>query len=564
MVAGVYNTSGTEGGVYSNIAGSAIINFEIYGMPAYTYIYPYINKKSISNYTKQNGQNFGALIRTDAYGMATGTIILPSDYTLNFPAGVLEIQFGDSSVSFESSKSYATTQYIVSPDVKLVTLESTDVLLRSADSTIKDLSVDVADWQTKKAYVEPLAQVFYVDPAVYPNGVFATSVDLYFYDKDTTNKTVAIELRNVSGGVPSNSFVLAESYVVKSPQQVTIPYGGFTTLYTEEDLRALYTRFTFKKPIYLLPNSEYAICVLSDSGSYKLFSGTVGKEKYFSTNTVSSNQNVRRLFNTGDYANPDLDTDICFKINIASFATGSATFNIISKDTSITDYYNKYTFKPSEKVFTGVSSINYSIYTKKNGAFPGTPTSLAPEYLTILDSNRTANVVGDVKISTTFTNQNQYVSPILDLETTNFIVVNDLPLTTSTASTLPNESTYVSKLYSVEDGKEFSGLSVEVSVNKPTDTSIKVYCKVLAVGDNDLASKEWTELPRKKDVSLVNVTDKTTYVRDIYQKLTGLTYTTNTGITYNGKFNKFVIRIDFLSTNSAVSPSIRKMDIKTV
>ena len=538
------------------VAGSIIINFQVSNMPAYSVVYPYINKQPITEYTKPDGGYFGAQIVTDSLGMAIGQIVIPSDTTLNFPTGVLEIQFGDSAISFESSKIYATTTFLVSEDIQLVTLQANDRLLRSADASITDTNANLADWQTKKSYTEPLAQIFYIDPQVYPNGVFATSVDLYFYSKDNS-KTVSVELRNVVGGAPSISSVYSESYVVKTPTNVNIP----TTPTSGLDLNKN-TNFAFKKPIFLLPGQEYAICVITESSGYSLYSGTFGESIYNSTNNVLSNQNVRRLFKTADYQNPDLDTDVCFKLNIAKFATGEVTFNIISNSTTVTDYFNKFRFIPTVKNFTGISDVSYAIFTKKDGSFPVTPTSVSPNYTVVLDTNRTANVAGDVKVQTTFTNQNAYVSPILDLQGTNLVVFNDNPLSSSSATTTPTESTYITKVYKVEDGKEFTGLSVEVNVNKPADTSIYVYCKLLGLGDEDIEDNDWISLPRKKDPTLVNTTDLTTYVKDIYQKLTSLSYTSGT-VTYN-KFKEFKIRIDFVSTNSALTPSINKMIVRTV
>jgi len=357
--------------------------------------------------------------------------------------------------------------------------------------------------------------------------------------------------------VPSTTSVYSESYVVKIPSSVNIP----TTPTAGLDL-AKNTNFVFKKPIYLLPNQEYAICVITESSNYSVYNGTFGAKIYNSTNNVLSNQNVRRLYKTSDYANPDLDTDICFKLNVAKFATGEVTFNIISNNTTITDYYNRFKFIPTVKNFTGISDVSYAIFTKKDGAFPITPTSVSPNYTVVLDTNRTANAAGDVKVQTTFTNQNSYVSPVLDLQGTNLVVFNDNPLSSSSATSTPTESTYITKVYKVEDGKEFTGISVEVNVNKPAYTNIYVYCKLLGLGDDDIEDNEWIALPRKKDPTLINTTDLTTYVKDIYQKLTSLNYTA--GIVTYSKFKEFKIRIDFVSTNSALTPSINKMIVRTV
>ena len=99
------------------IVQSVVIDFELTNLPPKQKFYPYINGKSINNYTKPSGGTFGDDVKTDTYGDATGQIVVPSDTVLNFPAGPLELQFGDSSVKFTYSKAFATavSSWVIAP-----------------------------------------------------------------------------------------------------------------------------------------------------------------------------------------------------------------------------------------------------------------------------------------------------------------------------------------------------------------------------------------------------------------------------------------------------------------
>ena len=66
--------------------------------------------------------------------------------------------------------------------------------------------------------IDPLAQTFYVDN---PKGVFATSVDVYFYEGDR-NLPVTVELRPTINGTPSATDIYPFSSVTLEPSQVIV------------------------------------------------------------------------------------------------------------------------------------------------------------------------------------------------------------------------------------------------------------------------------------------------------------------------------------------------------
>ena len=123
---------------------------------------------------------------------------------------------------------------------------------------------------------DPLAQSFYVEAE---SGIFVTSVDLYFYTKDT-QLPVTVQLRPVKYGNPTSE-VYPFSEVVLDPSQVLTSEDGNVP-----------TRVNFKSPVYLSGSEFHAIAVLSSSTDYSVWISRIGE---FDTNPGTSLESQRVL-----------------------------------------------------------------------------------------------------------------------------------------------------------------------------------------------------------------------------------------------------------------------------
>jgi len=103
--------------------------------------------------------------------------------------------------------------------------------------------------------IDPLAQTFYVENE---DGIFVTSVDLYFYSKDI-NLPVTIELRPVELGVPIKK-VYPFSRITLDPKDVKI-----------SDNASIPTKVTFDSPVYLSGRKFHSIVIYSNSIDYNLW-----------------------------------------------------------------------------------------------------------------------------------------------------------------------------------------------------------------------------------------------------------------------------------------------------
>jgi uncharacterized Fe-S cluster-containing radical SAM superfamily protein len=116
---------------------------------------------------------------------------------------------------------------------------------------------------------DPLAQSFTTDET----GAFLTSVDVYFNTKDTI-QNLFVELRTMDLGLPTNELVQEYAQVTVTPKQIKTSSRA-----------AIPTRITFPSPIYLAPNTEYALVFLCPtSDKYTMWTSTNGKKTIESQN----------------------------------------------------------------------------------------------------------------------------------------------------------------------------------------------------------------------------------------------------------------------------------------
>ena len=175
--------------------------------------------------------------------------------------------------------------------------------------------------------VDPLAQSFYVEP---DSGIFATSIDLYFYSRDP-ELPVTIQLRPMQLGLPTNE-VYPFSEVVIDPKDVQI-----------SDDASLPTRVTFESPVYLAGKQFHALAILSNSSVYNIWISRL-TEIDVSTNDLAEEEQVLvskqplngSLFKSqnGSTWNPSQLEDLKFKLNRANFV-GSGNINFYNPNLSV-------------------------------------------------------------------------------------------------------------------------------------------------------------------------------------------------------------------------------------
>ena len=117
---------------------------------------------------------------------------------------------------------------------------------------------------------DPVAQTFIVDQTNFPNGVFVSSVKLFFATKPATDVSpVTLFIVGTLNGYP-NGTTLDNSIVTLPANQVKVsatPQHLDSTAYTE---------FVFSSPVYIQPNTLYSFIVRSSSNEYTLYTAANG------------------------------------------------------------------------------------------------------------------------------------------------------------------------------------------------------------------------------------------------------------------------------------------------
>ena len=172
---------------------------------------------------------------------------------------------------------------------------------------------------------DPIAQTFLVDPITNPNGLFVSSIDLWFASIDGS-LPVTVEIRPTVNGYPSAGEIIPLAVKTKSPHNVNVLGANAPP---DPNNSESYTRFTFDNPIYLKPG-EYAFTVISNSGDYHVYTGVVGQyrvdsERNTNADLIANQPYAGVLFESQNSStwSADQSADIMFRINRCDFASSA-------------------------------------------------------------------------------------------------------------------------------------------------------------------------------------------------------------------------------------------------
>jgi len=163
-------------------------------------------------------------------------------------------------------------------------------------------------------------------------GVYVSSIDLFFKAKPTAADELlpfTVAISPVDNGLPSNDIIATKTLEPAYIKVAAIPSVSNT---------ATLTKFTFADPVYLLPSTEYAIKLITESADYEVWTATVGGEYTDDTGNTRriSEQPYVGSFYTSQNAsnwNPILNQDLMFQVNRASFeASNTVYFNLAVSD----------------------------------------------------------------------------------------------------------------------------------------------------------------------------------------------------------------------------------------
>jgi len=170
-------------------------------------------------------------------------------------------------------------------------------------------------------WYDPLAQSFLVKEAP---GVFVTKCDIFFRTKDDGNTPVKFQLRTMKDGFPTPN-ILPFSEVNLDPNEVNTSDDGTVA-----------TTIEFDAPVFLEgENTEYAICLISNSTKYSVYISRVGENDIVSDTYISNQPTLGSLFKSQNASTWEASQweDLKFTLYRAEFET-TGTVELYSPELS--------------------------------------------------------------------------------------------------------------------------------------------------------------------------------------------------------------------------------------
>lgn len=395
----------------------------------------------------------------DDYGVVAGIFNLPEDSNFKFKTGerIFTITdrdtINDADATMKASGKFTaggllnTTQRLTttpvgqplpeySADNPVAPVNPTERTFNSVSNQVPVTGSATSDIP-KMPLADGLSQTFYTPKSkdnTVTYGIFVTSVDLFFQSKPSVANgslqlPVTLKIAQVVNGFPTKNYLAAKTLKAKNVKVSTSPSVSDDTTKT---------KFTFDDPVYLQPDSEYAIVVSSESPEYELYIAELGGDVLGATppRRISEQPYAGSLFRSQNATTwtPYQNQDLMFVVNKAQFNTtgGSVTFNLsdsplfqMGVDSAVL-HSNELTF-PSGQLFYRMKS-----YLKATGT-ADTYNYITPhqkfKYSNLIDrSNKVTSTNGmnsrlvkfgdanSVIISADFASTNPDVSPIFNKE----------------------------------------------------------------------------------------------------------------------------------------------------
>ena len=445
--------------------------------------------------------SMGGTLQANRNGVLAGEFIIPP---LTYRAGEKLFRFTDSSTdTIASTESVAEKIFRVQGllESRIGRISSTRPM-ESKRENVKEKNTTqdtINRITTSTNWINPLTQTFIVDRNENPNGIYASSIDIFFSAKDTT-LPVTLAIRPIINGFPSSSQNLPFPEVTVNASDANANAAGPSLLTVSS-----YTTFTFESPVYLYPD-EYAIVITAPSAGYEVHVAKLGETVRNTTSTKVSQQPFVGAFyepQNSSVWNKNDSKQLMFRINRCDFSTGSHSVYLstnavpLSGNTAGIDY-DVFKLSTSELTFSN-TAIAYSYKAILKSATVGNETqrassmdssfiSFTPNRNITLPAQRkvishqdssgpVAYAANNYYLRSIFTSNDSKVSPAIDMSRINLITVENVinrALLSNSDFVITNSGTYSSAPTATLSGGGGTGASALTVTTTGSNPNIKV------------------------------------------------------------------------------------------
>lgn len=299
--------------------------------------------------------------------------------------------------------------------------KAVETISRRVSTSTRDTVISARVW-------DPVAQSFYVDESTHPDGIYVTSIDLFFKQKSTNPRLgVTLEIREMINGFPTRKIIGGESARVEN-SAINVSATSATA-----------TTFTFNSPIYLLPGTEYCFAVKPDGNSTDFIIWTAELGQIDITSTQVSTKIDKQpaagvvFTSSNDFTwSVRQNQDIKFKMRIARFSTSGIA---VLQNLDITENVGYTSLIPNiENLALSKTNINYQIRLA-DSAYQLTEFKSIKNLERIIETsakqisntvNETAQSIKSLTVRADLTTTNPDISPYIDLERTNIALSRNI------------------------------------------------------------------------------------------------------------------------------------------
>ena len=345
--------------------------------------------------------------------------------------------------------------------------------------------------------LNPIQQIFTVNPDNFQNGIFLTDVDLFFTEVTEDGTPVTVSIRPLVNGVPSKSIVIPFSEV--TAQTKTAVYDD-----VNRDLSNP-TKFTFSTPVYL-PPGDYSLAVQTNDLSVGIYTNETDVEQAeFGSLYLPENNGNNVAYN---------DRRLCAVINRAVFGIDSGGNTVTEARTSLTLLDTDFI---SDVVYASNAAENNSLFANTLTLTGGGTDRIIRQNSTteigrrniqngslIFDLNFTGNYSTVVDVDqVSLLSSRIFMNTVSEIGGSSNEVTDELAIG-SEGSDLgsPSIAKYYSKIIDLEAAEPADNLAIYIDGNFTADNQVLAFAKFRGANSANIQNERYYQLYVDGDTQL--------------------------------------------------------------
>jgi len=334
--------------------------------------------------------------------------------------------------------------------------------------------------------LNPLHQIFTVNPDNYPNGTFLTDVELFFDEATEQETPVMVSIRPTVNGIPSKSIVIPFSEVTAAATAATRD--------TTDNTVSNGTTFTFSTPVYL-PPGDYSLAVQTNDLSVSLYTNVTDVNRAeFGSLYLPENNGSNVAYN---------DRRICVKMRSAAFGSDASGNQVLDPAATIPLLDTNF---DTDLIYISNSAENNSLFTNEVSLEAGAASQILRQNSST-ETTRKNVVNGNLRFNLQFTGNYSTVIDTDQVSALSALVqmtgagsfdgnefVNELALNDGNDTGSPAIAKYYSKIVDISEREAADRLAVYVDGVFSEPNQLLVFAKVRGANSDNIEKERYYQM----------------------------------------------------------------------